>query len=138
MKKPFYKNLNDEISQVIFDGVLDWWEPVEVYRNLHKGCYSIRQNGIVRCHCDEVQLTNVIFKVSQAGRRRVLETRKKNVHAVVVGSLPVSKMPNSAFCQPVRYNPYRFSSFVNAAENNVKIADYVKIGPCGILAHGLG
>lgn len=62
---------------------------VEVYRNLHNGKFSVRDHKTKRvlAHCDEVTLAGAVFKVSQAGRERVLRERKKNVHAVVMGKL---------------------------------------------------
>lgn len=64
---------------------------VKVFRNLTKGCYSIQARGPkgfrTVAHADSVMLDDVIFKVSEAGRQRVLETGKKQVHAFVCGEL---------------------------------------------------
>ena len=55
-----------------------------VYRNLRHSCYSIQRHilgrWLVVAHADRLMLTNVSFKVSEAGRNRVLKTRQKNVH----------------------------------------------------------
>jgi len=65
---------------------------VEVYRNLHRRCFSIRsvETGRVIGHAtDGVGLVRAEFKVSEAGRQRVLRERRKNVHAVVRGTLSI-------------------------------------------------
>lgn len=64
---------------------------VRVYRNLHKKCYSIQAkvgaSWRVIAHAASVELEGVTFKVSQAGRDRVLRTGAKAVHAYAVGRL---------------------------------------------------
>lgn len=55
-------------------------------------------------------LENVTFKVSEAGRQRVLREGRKNVHAYIIGDL-VDGQPLTKG-ETVTYNPYRFSSFV--------------------------
>lgn len=65
---------------------------VFAYRNLHKKCYSLRQYGLVFAHAnwvllggrgDGVCLTG--FRVSESGRRKVIATKRKNVHAFAWG-----------------------------------------------------
>ena len=66
----------------------DCGEPVGfVYRNLNKNCWSIRINGLVAIHAEHVILKEAQFKVSEAGRQRVLKEKRKNVHAGVQGRL---------------------------------------------------
>lgn len=62
------------------------------YYNLHKAVWSVKalegsQKGRVILHAGEVTLAKCEFKVSEAGRQRVLREKKKNVHAGVVGEL---------------------------------------------------
>lgn len=87
-------------------------EKVFVYRNLHKKCYSVKslKTGRVIAHVDSIDLINVVFRVSEAGRQRVLKERCKNVHAGVVGYIADVSMS----CQQtqVTYNPYKFDSFI--------------------------
>jgi hypothetical protein len=71
---------------LVDEGVFDP-KKVKVYRNLHKGCYSIQYKGRVVAHADEVLIREPVFRVQPAGRKRVLRTKKKNVHAFVVGEL---------------------------------------------------
>lgn len=106
---------------------------VQVYRNLHNGSWSIRsvESGLIVAHAQSVVLDNATFKVSEAGRNRVLQEKRKNVHAVVQGSLwswngepfkgrrLVRQQPSAffqaleaeKFLEEVSYNPYRFSYF---------------------------
>lgn len=109
---------------------------VEVYRNLHNGKLSVRDRKTKRvlAHCDEVTLAGVAFKVSQAGRERVLREGRKNVHAFACGKLLEYKgatpykgrsiadhvwqwadgVKRKAIIgnRKVVYNPYKYRSFV--------------------------
>lgn len=90
---------------------------VFVYRNLHRQCFSIKalegpNKGRVIARRDFVELTGVRFKVSEAGRQRVLRTGQKNVHAGVVGEWTDSQEMDTADTQPVRYNPRECSTFL--------------------------
>ena len=94
---------------------------VYVYYNLHKHCFSVRalegpQRGRVVEHCRNILLEHVQFKVSAAGRARVLREQRKNVHAGAVGHV-VSDLNSYAdrvrsCSRAVTYNPYKYSSFV--------------------------
>jgi hypothetical protein len=93
---------------------------VFVYWNLHKNVWSVKalegeNKGRVIDHAKQVTLYNCTFKVSQAGRARVIMEKRKNVHAGVVGYLsqPDVMVPVAQSIR-VTYNPYRFNSFVNA------------------------
>lgn len=110
---------------------------VEIYYNLHKHCLSVRHKGLVVRHADEIVLDNVKFVVSQAGRRRVLEEKRKNVHAFVRGEVSTSNDFDSDYGVVVKYNPYKYSSFVTADETPVKGAKKVAILGKKILAFGL-
>lgn len=66
---------------------------VFVYRNLNKGCWSIKSwdrrylYGRVVAHAQSAIIKDVTFVVHERGRARVLATRQKNVHAGVVGEI---------------------------------------------------
>jgi hypothetical protein len=92
---------------------------VFVYWNLHKKCWSLRAasgpfRGKVCYHARGFIITDAIYKVSEAGRQRVLRERKKNVHAGIQGTLesftPISDnksiVPQDDMVT-VSYNPYR-------------------------------
>ena len=61
----------------------------EVYKNLHTGLWSVRscQTGLVVLHAESVVLQDCRFVVQKAGRNRVLQEKRKNVHAFIVGTL---------------------------------------------------
>ena len=62
---------------------------VRVYYNLHRKCLSVmdvRTRRVVD-HRKSVVMRDVTFRVSEAGRQRVLRTGQKNVHAFVEGTL---------------------------------------------------
>ena len=85
---------------------------VEVYFNLHKKCWSIRQAGVPVVHSDFVEIKEPQFVVQQGGNARVRREKKKNVHAFVRGYLTkrVSIFPKRQ--KLVTYNPYKHTSFV--------------------------
>ena len=92
---------------------------VFVYYNLHKKVFSVKalegdRKGLVVAHVSQIGLTDVTFRVSEAGRQRVLRERKKNVHAGVVGQW--SGLHDQQGLEPVTYNPYKYSSFVRQAD----------------------
>lgn len=66
---------------------------VFIYWNLHRECWSIKalegpSKGRVIAHASAWAISHgVQFKVSGAGRQRVLREQRKNVHAGVVGDL---------------------------------------------------
>ena len=95
--------------------VLDPNAPVEIYRNLNRKnlSYSIRQRGKVIAHANEFSLRNARFIVNKAGRKRVIDTKHKNVHAYIKGFVaPVELPTNSSQIFSVKYNPYLYETFV--------------------------
>ena len=95
---------------------------VEVYFNLHKHVFSLRcaKTKLVLAHCNDwFVLQDVKFKVSEAGRQRVLREKKKNVHAYVQGTIGNLHVEASS-SHTVTYNPYRFESFVASPRNTFK------------------
>jgi hypothetical protein len=94
---------------------------VFVYFNLHRKCLSIKalegpNKGRVVAHEQAAYLTDVTFKVSEAGRQRVIREQRKNVHAGVVGHWEGPGSTAAAWAHGraigVTYNPYRFATFV--------------------------
>ena len=95
---------------------------VEIYRNLFTDLWSIRQNGLVVIHAQRVHLKNVTYRIQEAGRKRVLRERRKNVHAFVSGFLCTSKdvregtkhlSDDELHYAEVYYNPYECETFVD-------------------------
>ncbi len=104
---------------------LKYGDKIEVYRNLHKKCFSVRHKGKVVGYLhdnEQLALTNVKFVVQPAGRAKVLRENKKNVHAFVRGeyvgfennltnNLYFGKFEDLDF-YAVSYNPYKSDKFV--------------------------
>jgi len=99
------------------EDVIDIHKPVEVYRNLHKKCWSVRQGGKVKVHTSYICLQDVKFVVQPAGREKVLKEKRKNVHAFVKGYLISHKTMNRLnkdiewTMDVVTYNPYKHPYF---------------------------
>ena len=85
---------------------------VKVYYNLHKHTFSIQsktpKGWRVTGYADRLNLTDVEFRVSDAGRQRVLKEGRKNVHAFVIGNLTDEELETSV---DVSYNPYKHGYF---------------------------
>jgi hypothetical protein len=112
---------------------------VFVYFNLHRKCLSVKalegaHKGRVIAYADTIVLHGATFKVSEAGRQRVIREKRKNVHAGVTGYI-VGLNPCGYFIDaiknigsPVKYNPYKYTSFVHAVnETPVHEARHVAI-----------
>ena len=109
LAKPFCKNSKEVLAHV------DASKPVRVYRNLHKKCISVRQDGLVQCHAKNVVLKDCKFIVSEAGQARVRNEGKKNVHAFIEGHVKsdyrVESMSDFGW-DTVYYNPYAVDHWV--------------------------
>lgn len=97
---------------------------VFIYFNLHRKCFSIKalegaNKGRVIAHRNEALVFDATFKVSQAGRQRVLKEQRKNVHAGVVGEWMDSSGDYATINavaingSAITYNPYKYDSFVH-------------------------
>lgn len=105
-----------------------------VYFNLHRKCWSVRAAdgehvGLVVAHATRVALRNVTARVSEAGRQRVIQEQRKNVHAGLVGELyavdgewrideppglpAFDELPLSESAFAITYNPYKAPTFVD-------------------------
>ena len=83
--------------------------------------------GKVLEHSTEFFLKDVEFRVSKAGRDRVLKEQRKNVHAFVCGT-PDDGWPVDQVERKVTYNPYKYNSFVYADTlEPIETADYAFI-----------
>ena len=120
---------------------------VQVYYNLHKHCYSIRQSGRVIGHTDSIVLRDAKFNVAPAGRDKVRATGVKNVHATVTGYIVDNPYRDGDFLYTnvrhsidvdyVAYNPFKYDQFVKITSNGydgfyadpVHSADYVALLP---------
>ena len=114
------------------------------YRNLNrKGVvWSVRSNrtGRVIRRTGRVVLKDVTFKVSQAGRERVLREQRKNVHAGVVGTLqnlPGTPLGYANRWHRLTYNPYKAGYFRTKRGRKVTEAAFVVLTETGCWAAGI-
>ena len=129
MKKPRVKRSIDIRCWI------DSNKKVRVYRNLHKNCFSIKQDGIVKCHADNVTLHECKFIISKAGQKRVRDEEKKNVHAFIEGYVVDTRQADdivdgkksdeeidqgNSNWKKLFYNPYLCDGFVRDEEFNWK------------------
>jgi hypothetical protein len=97
----------------------------KIYRNLHKNCFSVlkydreKKGYRLYAHVDEAIISQVKTKVSEAGRRRVLKEKSKNVHAFILAK-SFSPLPSGtlrliphAYPDELYYNPYTTEQFIN-------------------------
>lgn len=93
-----------------------------VYYNLHKHVFSCkdRKTGLVNkdLYSTTIKMSDCVFKVSQAGRKRVIQEQRKNVHAGVVGTVLAVNLSMDDLDDQLNelteltYNPYLYDSFV--------------------------
>ena len=120
---------------------------VQVYYNIRRGDYSVRQNGRVIDHVDSIVLRDVRFNVAPAGRDKVRRTGVKNVHATVTGyfvdnpyrdgDFLYTNVRHSVDVDYVAYNPFKYDQFVKITAGAydgfdatpVHTADYVALLP---------
>ena len=113
---------------------------VFVYWNLHKKVWSVKalqglQKGRVVAHRNNVMIENAEFRVSEAGRQRVLREKRKNVHAGVVGEWVDSPLQTLESAHHVTYNPYKYNTFVWVNDKTpVHRADVVSMSGREVLA----
>lgn len=105
------------------------------YRNLNrKGVvWSLKnlKTGLVVGYATTALFKNVELKVSQAGRKRVLEQKRKNVHAGVQGEL-VKRLPPRLNWIKAKYNPYVTETFVDDSGNPLTKVKYAKLCKTGL------
>lgn len=111
-------------------------QPVRVYWNLHKKCYSIQDvaTGKVVDHRIALTMADVRFVVRNGGKERVRREGRKNVHAFIVGRVTLMKGTAciTQGAKKVTYNPYKHDSFVTYEEQTpVTDAHLVTMGAWG-------
>lgn len=112
---------------------INYDKPVKVYRNLNrKGTvFSIQQGGLVVAHGVDFGLIAATMKVSEAGRQRVLNERRKNVHAFITG-LYMSNCRNTTDMHKLNYNPYVSRGFLGKEDLEVNKAEVVCFTTSGV------
>lgn len=84
----------------------------DVYRNLTRRCWSIRERGRVVGHAPTVTLADAVMVVRPGARARVLRTGHREVHAWVRGTLvPHAGVPVGAV--RLHYRPFEAGHFTD-------------------------
>tara|TARA_Y100000310_G_scaffold52097_1_gene47930 strand:+ start:64 stop:483 length:420 start_codon:yes stop_codon:yes gene_type:complete len=132
----------DSIIHAVFHG--KGGKRLYVYKNVRYDLFSIRCEGKVIDHRDELILEDARFLVGQKGRERVLREKQKNVHAGISGfwAEEYEANPIMASYTPhkIYYNPYKTDSFVmmDDMKTKVKEAHFVKLDiKNGMFAFGI-
>lgn len=104
---------------------IDYDRKVFVYKNLHKNCWSIRQDGLVKAHSDgsPISIYSAVMKVNQKGRERVIREKSKNVHAGILGYLRHEDMKvwdGWVDMIEITYNPYKYHSFIDVENKKTR------------------
>ena len=104
---------------------------VRIYFNFHKQMLSVQTKiegrWKVVSHTKEAYLKNAKFKVSEAGRQRVIKNKRKNVHAFICGTL-IDSAPAGLPYEMISYNPYLRERFFNFhMRQYVDQADFVEL-----------
>lgn len=88
-------------------------KPVDLYRCLNrKGfTFSVRQNGVVVGHTNDVILKDCSLVVNEAGKHRCLSSNTRNVHAYVQGTIGTKEDIKFKFSYILRYNPFDILGF---------------------------
>lgn len=115
---------------------------IECYWNVRRGLWSIREVKTRRVidRLAKLTLRKATFRVSEAGRQRVLRTGVKNVHAVVRGEWDFSSYAPAVDerFERVRYNPRRCGTFTTDEGAPVVSADEVTFwGDRAVFARGI-
>ena len=106
--------MKSNIPTLSADELSTWFagSRVDVYFNLHRKLWSVRSltTGRVIAHTYGVNLVNVVPRVSEAGRQRVIREQRKNVHAFLRGLISEDSNTRTGG-DSVTYNPYRSARF---------------------------
>ena len=105
---------------------------VRIYYNFHKKLFSVQEkvNGSWKVveYTKEIFLRNATFKVSEAGRQRVLKEKRKNVHAFILGERFPFIPKSFVYRDEISYNPYKGPNFMVVSEDKpLDRAKYVTI-----------
>ena len=104
-------------------------DKVSAYWNLHKKVYSVGYytTGKLITHVRKIALRDAKLVVQPAGNQRVRNTKNKNVHAFIKGTVSRFELLEGER-REVYYNPYKHNSFVyRDNEEPVKTLDYIEL-----------
>jgi len=128
-----------QISREVLDHI-DTAVKVRVYRNLTWKCLSVQQNGIVKCHADNVVLRDFKMIVNPAGREKVRTEKQKNVHSFIEGyvidSTEAWKNKINFNWSECYYNPYKTDFWMECETGQfVDCGEYADIAPESVLIY---
>jgi hypothetical protein len=85
---------------------------VKVYRNLHKDgyTYSVKQNGLVVAHTQELWMRDVLFYVNPTMYEKFLNTWVRQIFAYVKGYI-CDPPENIDYHSEISFNPKKHSYF---------------------------
>lgn len=113
-----------------------------IYKNLTKGCWSVRYKGKVIAHADNILAEGVEFRVNEKGRDRVRREGKKYVHAYIVADKftpykePKMLQLRAMGFQFVKYNPFHdVAAFMIHGLGLPKTAKHVNMEAGNVIAH---
>lgn len=93
---------------------------VRVYFNIHRRMFSVQKKTEkgwrLWCHTDFMFLKNVRFIVNEQARLKVIERRRKSVHAFIEGDIPNTGEDKFYGKTEVKYNPYHCGNFVTVPD----------------------
>jgi len=111
---------------------------VRIYFNLHKRRFSVQSKQAkgwrLLTHTDCITIRDAEFKVSEAGRQRVIREKRKNVHAFVEGyaatraEIETYVVGHDAplVMDAVSYDPYKAGTFMQG-EAPIHTAELVSL-----------
>lgn len=104
-----------------------------IYRNLHRGGFSIKHKGLVVDHTNNFYAKNVEFRVSTTSQNRARREQSRNVHAYIVCDqyTQTDIVQNFSDFQQVYYHPLTTDTFVIAGTNTPVHKASRVIGICG-------
>ena len=101
---------------VIDGNKLEKGQQIQVYRNLRKDNFSIRDAKTRRviAYGTDITLSNIRMCVQKRGRERVIREKWKNVHAFVSGTYEGdTDVDLNQYWEVIYYNPYTTETFIN-------------------------
>lgn len=125
-----------------------------VYRNLNNGQLSIKsvKTGLVIGHCQRIILAEAVFSVNERGVKRIRKQQRKEVVAMVVGSIieldgfvsykgrshgPYLLGTPTDLSDRIKFDPYKWMGFVNDRHEIVSARNYVEINKNGMMIASL-
>jgi len=128
-----------QVSREVLEHI-DPSKKVRVYRNLHKGCLSVQQGGLVKCHTDNVVLRDFKTIVNLKGQERVRREKAKNVHAFIEGFVIDAKETWKGMLDfgwgKCYYNPYQTDHWTDPETGGyIQSGEFADVAPDSVLVY---